>query len=112
MTAPCNAPSTKFAMKADRKDARLDGYTCHALPIFRQLSEIMPNHFLIVYVVVMSERGRGRGAGRRSDGRRDGSWTWGLVSKTVATGPGETWVDLESNFNGQMICETSGDACM
>jgi hypothetical protein len=51
----------------------------------------------------MSERGRGRGAGRRSDGRRDGSWTWGLVSKTVATGPGETWVDLESNFNGQMI---------
>lgn len=36
----------------------------------------------------MSERGRGRGGGRRSDGRRDGSWTWGLVSKTVATGPG------------------------
>lgn len=36
----------------------------------------------------MSERGRGRGAGRRSDGRRDGSWTWGLVSKTVATGRG------------------------
>lgn len=32
----------------------------------------------------MSERGRG---GRR-DGRRDGSWTWGLVSKTVTVTSG------------------------
>ena len=34
--------------------------------------------------IAMSERGRG---GRR-DGRRDGSWTWGLVSKTVTVTSG------------------------
>ena len=69
----------------------------------RQFSDNFPNHFRIIPRNTrrrggMSERGRGRGGGRRSDGRRDGSWTWGLVSKTVATGPGG---DLESNF-GQM----------